>query len=43
MDCSKARMGWKITALAPGWGLRTRLAGVLAAYTLGRYLVATFC
>ena len=25
------------------WGLRTRLAGVLAAYTLGRYLVATFC
>ena len=26
------------------WGLRTRLAGVLAAYTIGRYLAATaFC
>jgi hypothetical protein len=25
------------------WGLRTRLAGVLAAYTIGRYLVATTC
>ena len=25
------------------WGLRTRLAGILAAYTIGRYFVATFC